>query len=319
MNREDEVEVFHLGEQLLQSRAGVRDQLAEMGSQVIRDHMPDQHRVFFAQRPFIIIGSMDAAGQPWASILAAPPGFISAPDAYRLRIGAVPGLSDPLHKSLVVGADIALLGIEQATRRRNRMNGTVVQLDKDGFDIQVKQSFGNCPKYIQVRKVGYCERASAHTAHDTTVLDDRARQIIARADTFFIASAHPDANHDATAAHGIDVSHRGGKPGFVRVDGDDSLTIPDFAGNRFFNTLGNIMLNPRVGLLFIDFGSGDVVYVAVLATVQFDGVEAYAGAQRLLQCKIQQVRQVRAAVALCWEVGVEMSPFLQPTGRWNAV
>ena len=40
------------------------------------------------------------------------------------------------------------------------------------------------------------------------------------------------------------------------------LTIPDFAGNLYFNTLGNILLNPRCGLVFIDFENGDVLQIA---------------------------------------------------------
>src|SRR3546814_14766932 len=61
---------------------------------------------------------------------------------------------------------------------------------------------------------------------------------------------------------GADVSHRGGRPGFVRVTEDDGrsvLTIPDFSGNQFFNTLGNIAINPRAGLLFVDFATGDLL------------------------------------------------------------
>ena len=42
----------------------------------------------------------------------------------------------------------------------------------------------------------------------------------------------------------MDISHRGGRPGFVRVDGD-VLTIPDFRGNRYFNTLSNLLLEQR--------------------------------------------------------------------------
>ena len=60
------------------------------------------------------------------------------------------------------------------------------------------------------------------------------------------------------AAYGADISHRGGRPGFVRVDGD-VLTIPDFRGNRYFNTLGNLIAEPRASLLFVDFETGDLL------------------------------------------------------------
>ena len=150
-----------------------------------------------------------------------------------------------------------MLGIEPHTRRRNRLNGHVVRRDEAGFVVHVDQSFGNCPKYIQARKPEFVARSgAAPTAHRLDALDEPARALIARADTFFIATAHPLAARSDTPAFGVDVSHRGGKPGFVRVDGNSSLTVPDFLGNFFFNTLGNLALNPRCGLLFMDFEMG---------------------------------------------------------------
>ena len=67
---------------------------------------------------------------------------------------------------------------------------------------------------------------------------------IESSDTCFVASAHPDGP--------ADVSHRGGKAGFIRVS-KNTLTVPDYPGNSMFNTLGNMALNPRAGMLFLDF------------------------------------------------------------------
>ena len=318
MESSDDLQVFHPGECLVQARAGVRDRMAAIGEHAIRTFMPEQHRTFFAQLPFVMVGSMDAQGQPWASILANPPGFISSPDARHLLIRARPAVADPLHETLVTGAPIALLGIEQPTRRRNRMNGIVERIDDDGLLVGVQQSFGNCPKYIQARQVEYWNIESTGTVHSATALNEQTRKIIARADTLFIATAHPGFHHGTTRSHGMDVSHRGGKPGFVRADGDDTLTLPDFAGNRFFNTLGNIMLNPRAGLLFIDFESGDLLYIAADAQIVFDSPEmdAFAGAERLLRFKVRHVRHVVASLPLRWRGEVQISPFLANTGNW---
>ena len=318
MESSDDPQVFHPGECRVQARAGVRDRMAAIGAHAIRTSMPEQHRTFFAQLPFVMVGSMDAEGQPWASILANPPGFISSPDARHLLIRARPAVADPLHETLAAGAPIALLGIEQSTRRRNRMNGIVERMDDDGLLVGVQQSFGNCPKYIQARQVEYRAIESTGTVHFATALNELTRKIIARADTLFIATAHPGAHHGTARSHGVDVSHRGGKPGFVRADGDDTLTLPDFAGNRFFNTLGNIMLNPRAGLLFIDFETGDLLYLAADAQIVFDSpeMEAFAGAERLLRFKIRHVRHVVASLPLRWSSEVELSPFLANTGDW---
>ncbi len=320
MKAPDDRPAFHEGECLIQVRTGVRDRMAALGEQVIRAFMPEQHRTFFAQLPFVIVGSVDAEGQPWASILTNPPGFIGSPDECHLLVRARPAVADPLHETLVTGASIALLGIEQLTRRRNRMNGIVERIDDDGLLVGVQQSFGNCPKYIQARQVEYWDIESDGTVHSATALNELARQIILRADTLFIATAHPGANHGTTRSHGVDVSHRGGKPGFVRADSDSTLTFPDFPGNRFFNTLGNIMLNPRASVLFIDFESGDLLYIAADAEIIFDGPEldAFAGAERLLRLKIRHVRHVVASLPLRWRGGAQASTFLANTGCWTA-
>lgn len=310
---------FHEGELAWQERAGARERLAQAGPRVIRDHMPDQHRDFFAQLPFLVAGTVDAQGQPWASVLAGPPGFVDSPGPRQLLVRAQPFPHDPLAETLGTGSPIGLLGIEPHTRRRNRVNGHVVRRDEVGFAVHVDQSFGNCPKYIQARKPEFVARGgAAPTAHRLDALDEPARALIARADTFFIATAHPLAARSDTPAFGVDVSHRGGKPGFVRVDGNSSLTVPDFLGNFFFNTLGNLALNPRCGLLFMDFESGDLLYLAARGEVVAQGPElaAFAGAQRLLRLQVVSALRVSGVLPLRWSVA-ELSPALAATGSWT--
>lgn len=313
--------VFHEGEQAVQAHAGVRERMSQLGPRVIRDFMPDQHREFFEQLPFVIVGTVDEAGQPWASVLAAPPGFIEAPDAHHLRIRAQALPGDPLARTLVDGAPVGLLGIEPHTRRRNRMNGVISHLEPTGFGVVLSQSFGNCPKYIQAREAVY-RSAPAETApvvHRAPALDERSRRLIAQSDTFFIATAYIGDRRDTDAAAGVDVSHRGGKPGFVRLDTDGGLTVPDFFGNFFFNTLGNIAVHPRAGLLFMDFDSGDLLYVAVAASIVWEGEElkSFVGAQRLMRFSVLSMVRLEAALPLRWGPAV-LSPALAPTGAWPA-
>ncbi len=143
---------------------------------------------------------------------------------------------DPLNTTLEKGIDIGLLGIELHTRRRNRMNGVVSALNSQGFGVQVKQSFGNCPQYIQSRMFELVEFdvTTAKPIHEITAFSEPECSMVATADTLFIATAYQD--ESAGLASGVDVSHRGGKPGFVRIDDDNRLTIPDFSGNCHFNT-----------------------------------------------------------------------------------
>ncbi len=106
-------------------------------------------------------------------------------------------------------------------------------------------------------------------------LAEAQRAWIRRADTFFIATSHPEA--------GADASHRGGMPGFVRVEGD-RLVWPDYAGNAMFNTLGNIALHPRAGLVFPDFEAGATLQLTGRAAVDWDRDRAgsFPGAERLV-------------------------------------
>jgi predicted pyridoxine 5'-phosphate oxidase superfamily flavin-nucleotide-binding protein len=305
---------FHAGEIALQHAAGVHERLREVGPRVIRDHMPDQHREFFEQLPSVLVGSVDALQRPWASMLAGLPGFMQTPDARRLRIDVLPRRDDPLHAQLRVGASLGLLGIEPQTRRRNRMNGRVVVDDERGFEVAVEQSFGNCPQYIQARTPSWVnegvggEAARAEGPRLGTV----AAALVARSDTLFVASAAP--------GQGADVSHRGGKPGFVRVDdgaGGTVLTLPDFRGNFFFNTLGNVHASGRAGLLFADHEGGDVLQLTGRAAIISGGPEvtAFAGAQRLLRIEVEAGWWTPQALPLRWSAP-EPAPQLAATGHW---
>jgi predicted pyridoxine 5'-phosphate oxidase superfamily flavin-nucleotide-binding protein len=286
--------------------------------------MPDQHRELFEKLPYVVAGSLDAHDRPWASILVGPPGFTRTPDARRLEIAARPLAGDPLAANLVRGAPVGLLGIELATRRRNRMNGTVISADAGGFTVYVRQSFGNCPQYIQARTHEFVA-APGRAQHprplhaESTLLSPAADALVRGADTFFIASASPGARGGG-AAEGVDVSHRGGKPGFVRIDaaaGRSVLTAPDFSGNNLFNTLGNLAANPRAGLLFVDFASGDVLSLTGRAEIVWEGpeVDAFAGAQRLVRVHVEEGVRIEGAVPLNWSAPVQ-APQLAATGNW---
>jgi len=310
--------VFHAGERALQARAGVADQLDALGPRVLRSFMPDQHREFFGLLPWVLVGSLDRQGQPWASALAGAPGFMEAATAHALTIRALPHPLDPLAANLREGAPVGLLGLQPHTRRRNRLNGVVAMHD-GGWQVRVGQSFGNCPKYIQAREpLAWPDPPPPSLVHDGTALDAASRELIARADTFFIATAHPDALLSGDPAHGVDVSHRGGPPGFVQLQGD-TLTVPDFVGNAFFNTLGNLVANPLAGLLFMDFERGDLLWVAATAELHWDGplLAAFPGAQRVLRFQVRQVRRVAAALPLRW-TAAEVSGHLAGMGPWRS-
>ena len=308
---------FHTGELAIQTRLGVQARLDQQGRRVIRDYLTEQHRQFFAQLPQVIVGTVDNSGSLWASILVGEPGFLSSPDDRTLQVVAKPLFGDPLANTLADGIDIGLLGIELHTRRRNRLNGVVTATDATGFKIRVEQSFGNCPQYIQSRRFEpkQSDWAAPKTLHSIVGLGEPERTIVAAADTFFIATAHQD--RTAGAATGVDVSHRGGKPGFIRIDDEQTLTIPDFPGNHHFNTFGNLEMNPHAGLLFVNFERGDLLYLTGTAKVvwESDEISAYAGAERLLRFHLERGHRVESSLPLQW-TKPEFSPFLEPMGSW---
>lgn len=318
---------FHPGEWAVQARVGVQERLAVSGRRVIRGIMPDQHRDFFALLPFVVVGSLDRQGRPWASILSGHPGFLQSPDPRTLMVSARPAYGDPLGANLAAGAPIALLGIQLETRRRNRMNGTVSEWSPGRFAVTVGQSFGNCPQYIQARhptfvadpdSVGSLRPVQA----EGRILSPRAAALVAAADTFFIATRSAQAE-GGEPADGVDVSHRGGRPGFVRVveeGGQTVLTAPDFLGNFYFNTFGNIEADPRAGLVFVDFDTGGVLQLSGRAEVVWDGPEvaAFAGAERLLRFQLEEGAWIGNAVPLRWSAPEQASQ-LAATGTWAEV
>lgn len=302
---------WHAGEQQLQAHVGVAERMEAFGRKVIRSWMPDQHREFYRQLPFMLLGAVDAQGRPWASVLEGEPGFADSPDPEHLHFTRRPAADDPAQ--LRDGEPIGLLGIELHTRRRNRLNGHVANLTADGFELSVDQAFGNCPQYIQLRQFQRVPLTDPKTrpAQQLNSLDEAARALIAGADTFFVASYA-----DVDGQRSVDVSHRGGQAGFVRIEGN-RLTIPDFAGNLHFNTLGNLLLNPKAGLLFIDFSTGDLLQLSGRTEILLEDpqIEAFQGAERLWTFEVEQVVRRPAALALRWRFD-GMSPTSLLTGSW---
>ncbi|MPW08260.1 2Fe-2S iron-sulfur cluster binding domain-containing protein [Paraburkholderia sp. CNPSo 3155] len=294
---------FHASELEAQALAGYTEVADAAGRRGIRDYMPDQHRQFYAQLPFMIVGGIDADGQPWPTWRVGETGFVASPDNRTLRIagGELPG--DPLAGTWREGALFGGLGIELPTRRRNRVNGVVTSVDSEVVTIRVSQAFGNCAQYIQSRTPERTPRDGTDALsrqRRATRLSDEDRALLERADTFFIATAN--VSDDAGVARGVDVSHRGGLPGFVRVDDDVTLTTPDFAGNKFLNTIGNLLADPRAGLVFADFEHGDLLYVATEAEVVWDGPELtmFEGAQRLVRFHVREVRRSEGVLPFRW-------------------
>lgn len=288
---------FHAGEVAVQSRLGVAERMHEIGTRVVRDHLPEQHQRFYEQLPFMLAGSVDETGRPWATVLVGRPGFVRATDDRHLDFATAPILGDPAAAGMTAGAPLGLLGIELHTRRRNRVNGQLQAAGPDGLRLRVQQTVGNCPQYIQGREFDWVRdaadtrpRAIEHVAQ----LDGDAAWLIAAADTLFVATHAGDA--------GADVSHRGGPAGFAVQQDERTLLVPDYSGNRMFMTLGNLQADGRAGLLFIDFERGDLLTLTGRADIVWDGPELAAldGAERAWRFHLDEGYWLRDALPLRW-------------------
>jgi predicted pyridoxine 5'-phosphate oxidase superfamily flavin-nucleotide-binding protein len=298
---------FHRGELIAQTLAGT----GAPGMTGIRPFMPDQHREFFGLLPYFFIATTDDDGWPVATVLTGQPGFIRSPDSNTLTVAALPRAGEPGAKLFAAGRPFGALGLDFATRRRNRVNGQITAAGQGGLTLEVLQSFGNCPQYIQTRAVtpGPASTTPAEARAFPTV---EALAQIAHADTMFVATNAAGENG------GVDISHRGGLPGFVKVAGD-VLTIPDFRGNRFFNTLGNLVLDDRAALLFVDFETGDLLHLQGRAEIDWEppGGEWPEGVQRQWRFTVERAWRRPAALPLRWTFG-DYSPVTLTTQAWNA-
>ncbi len=253
-------EGFHEGELAVQTRAGVRAQAVRLGATMLA--VPDLDggiAGFLAGRDFAVLTARDSDHRLWTSPLIAPTGFLEA-RGRRLTVHAAPDSGDAL-TGLADDQPVGLLAIEFATRRRLRVNGTLTWAGPNELQIAVDQAFGNCPRYIQQRNLENTELepASERLVHSAT-LGDEDVALILHADTFFLGTVHP--------TRGADASHRGGPPGFVRVEGGQ-LWWPDYPGNNMFNSLGNLAVDTSAALLFVDFESGASLQISGTAVVEW--------------------------------------------------
>lgn len=294
--------VWHRGELAAQKRAGAED-IAVRAAPFLRDHMLQQHRDFHTSLPFVVMTGQDEQKSLWTTVLEGQDGFIQSPDERSLTFAATPTDSDPLAHAITNGTDIGMLGIQLSTRRRNRLSGCI-RASGERLRLDVRQAFGNCPRYIHKRE---WRRVTGHSPGDApdqalasaSLAADQIERI-ARADTLFIGSGQQDT--EGEPSNGFDSSHRGGEAGFVRVIDATHLSIPDYAGNNFFNTIGNLIEDPRVALLFIDFETGGMLHISGNAMVEWEPSLSHdSEAERMIHITVESVIDRPSALSLRWD------------------
>ena len=298
---------YHEGELKVQERVGVLSEGAQ-NSRVIQDSIIKGALRFINQLPMAVFGSLDHEQNVWASVFIGKPGFMQAEDERTVSFDLatmMPNPHDPFWNNTQGNQKVGMLAIELASRRRMRINGLISRVSDNLLKLHVEEAYPNCPKYIQRRHV-----STPLNGFDMTPLTSERgdflglaqREIIEKADTFFVASVHPE--------RGVDASHRGGNPGFVTIVDDRTLRIPDYLGNSMFNTLGNFTANPRAGLIFLDFESHRTLQLTgqpeILYDVEGSGEET-GGTNRYWLLHIDRWLEITHAPQVAWEL-LDYSP-----------
>ncbi|GIF97130.1 pyridoxamine 5'-phosphate oxidase family protein [Catellatospora citrea] len=265
---------------------------AGLGSAGMGVRLPEVARRFLTEQRLLMIGGADAGGALWASPLHGPPGFLHAEGERDVLAETVPAAGDPLEGVFTTPNPIGALVLEPAGRRRMRVNGTGHE-QGGRLVITADQVFANCPKHITRREVhGEVDSGSPAPAADR--LSAEQLRFVAAADTFFIASS--------AEGHGVDVSHRGGEPGFVLAHDGMTLSWPEYRGNAMYMTLGNLHVQPRCGLTFVDWtGARPALRLTGRASVDWDPGRAadHPGAERMIDFVVDRVVETPGP-ALVW-------------------
>lgn len=258
-------EVYHSGEKKVRELTGESPTAVRNGA-IISDSIIKGAINFIEKQSMAVVSSKNEQGELWASLLVGNFGFTKVPNSNTIvfnRNTIMSNSDDVFYTNIQQHNHIGSLFIELDSRRRFRLNG-VCQLQGAAIEVKVVEAYANCPKYIQRRIVSLPEhfKKTISTTIEGSSLTDGQKNWIRNADTFFVGSASEEGR--------LDASHRGGNPGFVEVLDEFSLKIPDYSGNSLYNTFGNIIQNPNVGLVFIDFEKGETLQLTGKATLLFN-------------------------------------------------
>jgi hypothetical protein len=298
---------FHEGEIAVQTLAGEREAALRHGNGISSEIAPAA-LTFLARQRLLALSTAADDGELWTSVWCGEPGFVRSVDGRHVNVRRQPSKAsptDPVARRLTVGRHVGMLAIELASRRRLRINGIIERVADEDIDVLVRESVGNCPKYIQRREcqetAATAIRAASKCGH---AIDEMRRVIIEHADTAFVGSQHPE--------RGADTSHRGGAPGFIKAVDDRTLRIPDYPGNSMFMTLGNFQVDPRASLAIVDFERNVVVSLSGTARIEFDVEEdpgyPAGGTRRYWDFAVREWVQFELASSVLWRL-VDASPF----------
>ncbi|KAK9772935.1 hypothetical protein SCAR479_10445 [Seiridium cardinale] len=295
--------------------------------------------------PLVAFGTLDQLGRPWTTIWGGEVGFCRPIAQGVLGVNTkADSLFDPVvQETFAVAAEgsqereivdeqlvkpeggkaMAALSIDLETRDRVKVAGRFIagavisQTDSGVGELQmamqVEETLGNCPKYLNKKHITpHTPRPQLLSQDSGLPLPQVAVEVLQKADLFFISSKHGNGN--------MDVNHRGGPPGFMRLFRNDSgavtLVYPEYSGNRLYQTLGNLQKDPVAGLVVPDFETGNVLYVTGRTTTLIgDKAAAYLPRTKLaVKIDVEEARFVKDGLPFRGDV-IDYSPYNPPVRR----
>jgi ferredoxin-NADP reductase/predicted pyridoxine 5'-phosphate oxidase superfamily flavin-nucleotide-binding protein len=267
-----------------------------------------QAAFMFQRAPLLAFGTLDAQSRPWTTLWGGEPGF-SEPlgGGFIGTRTLVDGKNDPVVQALLGNGEkgdeklVAGLAIDLMTRKRVKIAGRMIAGTTRDIDVEVEgeedrkqeqiqlvtkieQSLGNCPKYLNQYEIQPA-LVTAKLISQSSALSEEGKTLISKADMFFLSTTTED---------DMDVNHRGGPAGFVRIIDATTIAYPEYSGNRLYQSLGNLQLNPRIGITFPDYETGNVLYITgtteILAGV--DGAALLPGSNLAVKITVVEARLV---------------------------
>lgn len=287
-------ETFHEGERRVQQRAGAV-QGADRNAPMIASTIPAGAIPFLQQQSLLVLAILDH-GAMWCLPAVGAAGWLSATrNALSLDLEkARAPLDERILSAAAERQSVGGVVLDFATRRRLRVNGRLERTSDRFMVLNVAEAYPNCPKYITQRTVVWSGDSAQTPLQQGHSLTGDQRDALSRTDVFFLASRHPDG--------GLDASHRGGNPGFVESPTATTLRFRDFPGNDLFNTLGNLEIDARVGVLLPDFSNGRALAITGTAATRYED----QGQTRWTTITIQQWTELNF---LAKEIRRQLSPF----------
>lgn len=258
-------DIFHDGQLAVQRITG-ETEIAKSRIPMILSSIHPRAIPFIQHQVLVFPGSEDSKGNIWLSLLVGERGFIKIPSLQEIRLDLskiTSNREDIFFKNIESKPTVGLLFHEAARRARYRAWG-IASKEGDQLSFAIRMGYPSCPKHIQreLIEIPKNSKIASSEYQNGTSLGKPEKDWIRNAHTFFIATQ--------TKKGDIESSHRGGDPGFIEIQENGLLRVPDYLGNSMFSTLGNIYENPKAALLFVDYKKGETLQLSGKAALQFD-------------------------------------------------